>query len=418
MQLIFSDQPLPDRQVKSLFLAGPSPRRADEADWRPRALELLQELGYEGTVFIPIPAHRYHAAGGHPGFANPAGWSYDDQVSWERDARAMADLIVFWVPRVIDASKPDLGMPAFTTNFELGEDLTTGRVLYGRPPSAVKCAYLDQRGRESGLQVHEALDSLLASAVKRLGAGAERQGGEAQVPLAVWTTAMFQSWYANQVAAGNRLDGARLLFRFVVGRGFTFTFVMKVKVWVQAEQRHKSNEVIVARPDTSAVVAAYREQRTGGQQVLHVVLVREFRSPVNNAAAMVYELPAGSTTKPGSAPEVNAREELHEETGLVIEDATRFMPVSTRQLAATFSTHRASVYAVELTEQEFRALAATAEKGEPLGDALAGGSGASGERTYVQLATLADVFELPVDYATLGMTVEGLRTLGMLSVPR
>ncbi len=402
MQLVFSDQPLPLAHTRSVFLAGPSPRSPEIPDWRPQALEVLQRAGFDGTVLIPIPEARFSGSGG-----NEPGWSYTGQVEWEAKARARADVIVFWVPRVLDTSRADLGMPGFTTNFEMGEDLTTAKVLYGRPGGAAKTAYLDQKAREYGLQVHDSLESVLGEALAVLGSGAYREGGEADVPLFVWRSAAFQSWYASLKAAGNRLDGASVLGHVILGRGFLFSFTLKVKVWVASEQRHKSNEIIIARPDTSAVLATYRDPSAG---VLKVILVREFRSPVNNERGFVYELPAGSSTQAGMDPQLNAQHELEEETGLRVEDLRRFKRAGRRQLAATFSVHRAELYAIELTPKEFAQLQATAQAGQPCGEE-ARNDGASGERTYVEVASLDELFTLPLDYATLGMVAEGLRTL-------
>lgn len=404
MNLIFSDQPLPSSQTKSLFLAGPSPRSADVQDWRVQALAELEKLGFDGTVFIPIPKSRFTNC-----VQGAAAWSYEGQIEWEANARAMADLVVFWVARDIDTERQDLGMPGFTTNFEMGEDLASGKVLYGRPPEAPKTAYLDQQARAHGLTIHTQLRPLLDDACSRLGKGAYRTGGESRVPLRVWRTPAFQGWYANLKAAGNRLDDARLLGQVTVGKSFLFCFLLKVKVWVEAERRHKSNEFIVARPDTSAVVAAYRDPSVT-PAVTKVALVREFRSTVNNPAGFVYELPAGSCAAPNTAPDENAQHELEEETGLRIQDVSRFKHVSTRQLAATFSVHRADVFAIALTKNEFEQLQTTQLTGAPRGESQSA-EGESGERTYVELTSMSDVFDLPVDYATLGMLVEGLRTL-------
>lgn len=419
MQLVFSDQPLPTSQVKSIFLAGPSPRRAEVADWRPDALKVLAELGFDGTVFIPIPAHRFQKRGealDTKAFQNEASWSYDAQVEWECGARAMSDLIVFWVPRVLDIGAKDLGMPAFTTNFELGEDLASGKVLYGRPPHAQKVSYLDQRVQAHGLNVHSSLESVLREAVSLLGAGAPRSGGEAQVPLRVWNTPAFQAWYGQLCAAGNRLDGAEVLSQVTVGASVLFCFTLKANVWVTAEQRHKSNEIVVSRPDTSAVLAAYEEQLEDGRTQVHVALVREFRSSVSNCRGFVYELPAGSSPRVGDSPEVTAQQELQEETGLVVEDTTRFVHVGRRQVAATLLTHQADLFAIKLTPTEFAQLRATAEAGVPLGDIDE--SDASGERTYVEVVTLDQALNLPMDYATIGMVTEGLRKLGLNAEPR
>lgn len=395
MEIIFSDQALPARMTKSLFLAGPSPRSLEELDWRHEAVQVLRDQGFDGTVFLPVPSYRFNAGVQDRG---TAGWSYDNQVAWEVEARKMADIVVFWVPRVIDRNKVDLGMPAFTTNFELGEDLHTGKVAYGRPDTAERCKYLDKRIEEIGQPVHTTLPALFRDVLSRLGAGAAREGGEARVPLFIWNSEPFQGWYANLRQAGNRLDDADLVNVVMFSGKHLFCFVLKVNIWVAQEQRHKSNEVILARKDISAVAAFYREPSE--DSTTHVALVREFRSPVNNACGFVYEMPGGSSTTAAVDPAANAQHELAEEMGLLIEDTTRFKQVGSRQLAATLSVHRAHVYAVELTRDEFERLQAFAAQGGAFGQTH------DSERTYVELTTLDRILELPVDYATLGMLYE------------
>ncbi|MDO8415172.1 MAG: nucleoside 2-deoxyribosyltransferase domain-containing protein [Agitococcus sp.] len=161
MQLIFSDQRLPNSLAHSLFLAGPSPRACDQVDWRHAALNILKSKQFEGTVLIPIPRSLFYGE-------SATDISYDNQIDWECRARELATHLVFWVPRVIDINRSDLGMPAFTTNFELGEDLHSGKLSYGRPSTAVKCKYLDLRVRAEGLVVHESLDTTLLSALTAL----------------------------------------------------------------------------------------------------------------------------------------------------------------------------------------------------------------------------------------------------------
>lgn len=394
MQLVFSDSPLPTRVVKSLFLAGPSPRRPDEPDWRHEALQALEAGGFDGTVFIPIPEKRFLGAG-----ADDAGWTYDDQIQWECAARQRSDLIVFWVPRVIDRSKVDLGMPAFTTNVEFGEDLGSGKLLYGRPPEAEKCRYLDKRVQDLGQPVYDAISELMNAAVTRLGAGALRENGETAVPLFIWQSEQFQFWYAALKAAGNRLDDARVMSTLYIGGKHLFSYQLWVNVWVEAEQRHKSNEFVFARKDISTIVAYYRNKATGDT---NLALVREFRSTVNNTTGFVYELAGGSSFKPGIDPRLNAQHELGEELGVQVQELERFRPVETRQLVATLSSHRAHVYAIELQDDEWAQLQAHAEQ------ARAHGVADEGERTYVELTQLSDVFKLPLDYSMLGMIFEAL----------
>lgn len=403
MNIVFSDMPLPAEQSHSIFLEGPSPRSPDMGDCRHDVFYTLKALGFTGTLFIPIPRQRFY-----PGdsFENEVDWTYDGQVAWEQAARAMSDVLLCWVDRRIDRTREDLGMPGFTTNVEFGEDLHTGKLVYGRPDGADKVSYLDQCARHSGMVVHTTIKSACSEALKRLGDGAKRIGGETQVPLFIWRTKAFQSWYGNLQQAGNRLDGAKVLSHVSIGSAispFVFSYTMKVNVWVAAEQRHKSNEIIVSRPDISAVVALHRN----AEGILRVILVREFRSPVNNAQGMVYELPAGSCQDDTVGSDENAQHELHEETGLLIADASRFRQVGRRQLAATFSTHRAHVLAVELEDHEFDRLVAS--QGVAFGET---GATETGERTYVEISDVARIFELPVDYATLGMIYEALQVLG------
>ena len=403
MNIVFSDMPLPTEQTQSIFLEGPSPRSQDVADCRHEFIATLQKLGFTGTLYIPIPRNRFYSTGS---FENEMGWTYDGQVAWEQGARAMSDVLLCWVDRRIDRTREDLGMPGFTTNVEFGEDLHTGKLVYGRPDGAHKVSYLDQCVANAGMAVHTTIESACREAMERLGEGAKRVGGETQVPLFIWRTKAFQTWYGNLLHAGNRLDGAKVLSHVSFGSAvtpFVFSYTMKVKVWVASEQRHKSNEIIVARPDISAVVAIHRSE----EGVLRVVLVREFRSPVNNELGMVYELPAGSCRDDTMSPDENAQQELHEETGLLIEDASRFRQVGCRQLAATFSTHRAHVLAVELEDHEFDRLVAS--QGVAFGEPAAT---ESGERTFVEISDVARIFDLPVDYSTLGMIYEALRVFG------
>jgi hypothetical protein len=182
MQLLFSDQPLPAVLPQSIFLAGPSPRawahkEGVPADWRHTALALLKSKQFQGTVLIPIPSSLFYGG-------STADIHYNSQIDWECRARQIATHLVFWVPRVIDIRRADLGMPAFTTNFELGEDLHSGKLSYGRPDLAVKCTYLDFRVRAVGLPVHESLEATLLHAITAITQRelAENRGDDGSYP--------------------------------------------------------------------------------------------------------------------------------------------------------------------------------------------------------------------------------------------
>lgn len=384
MKLIFADEALPTTLTRSLFLAGPSPRDKDTLDWRIEALEVLQTLQFEGEVFIPIPRNKFYGKG------DDASWTYTNQIAWECAARQMSDKIVFWVARNITGK-----MPGFTTNVEFGEDLHSGKILYGRPSDADKCRYLDKRIEEVGQIVFQDLQALLQSTLTELGAPATRHHGECYVPLFIWRSESFQSWYKKLLQAGNRLDWAKLEYVKIIQKT-VFAFSLNVHVWVQAEQRLKSNEFIFSRKDISAVLAYYQDEQT---KDIAIVLVKEFRSPVANEQGFVYELPGGSSFKPNVNPQNNAQHELLEETGLLIEDASRFEWVSTRQVLATLCTHQAHLYRVKLTKDELSWLEAQSQSF---------GVAEDSEKTYVQVLWYKELKKSLVDYTTLGMIAEGL----------
>jgi ADP-ribose pyrophosphatase YjhB (NUDIX family) len=241
-------------------------------------------------------------------------------------------------------------MPGFTTNVEFGEDLHSGKIVYGRPEHAEKCRHLDKRMEELKLPVFTSLEDTLRHAISLLGTGVYRRNGEVYVPLFIWETELFQSSYSNLKLAGNRLEKAKLLHHveFSTPRQ-VFSYVLWVKIWIEAEKRYKENEFVFARKDISTVLAYYKDNDGD----IKIATVKEFRSPVNNLDGFVYELPGGSSFKSNMDPQLNAKHELEEECGVTIEDVSRFKYVGQRQLAATLSSHRAQLYSIELTKEEY-----------------------------------------------------------------
>src|SRR6185437_2708590 len=109
MKVNYSNQS-PVKDVYSIFLAGPTPRKEEVPSWRPDALKVLESLGFQGTVYIPEHEGR-----------TKEGYDYLTQVEWEYECLEGAGVICFWVPR----KTPD--MPAFTTNVEFGRYVGSGR---------------------------------------------------------------------------------------------------------------------------------------------------------------------------------------------------------------------------------------------------------------------------------------------------
>lgn len=381
MQVVHAHELPPDPLTCSIFLAGPTPRDADTPSWRPEALRLLAARGFTGAVFVPEP--------------RDGAWTrdYDGQIEWEEAHLHMADVVLFWLPRELGS------MPGLTTNDEWGAHKYSGKVVFGAPPGAAKVRYQQYYAGRLHIPGGDSLAATIDAALAMIGVGAERRGGERGVPLHVWRTATFQAWYAAQRGAGRRLDGARLewLCRSGPGRRWLFLWALRVNVHIPEEGRNKTSEVVIGRPDVSAVLM-YRADPDPLRT--RVVLVREFRSAARNTSGMVLELPSGSSFDDTLGPLQVAAEEVHEETGLRVA-AERLRPVAARQVAATLLGHHAHVYALELSEEEMAWL--ERQRGEVRG---AGPS----ERTYVEVRRLGELLvgdEL--DWSTLGMILAGLR---------
>lgn len=394
MKIVYTGEPVPAVVNKSIFLAGPSPRKSSDPSWRLEAFDILGLLGYDGVVYAPIYRDQDR-------YDNGGAFDYEGQVDWESDCLNQADCIVFWVPRDIKG-----GMPAFTTNVEFGTWATSGKVVFGAPPNADKNAYLQNLAGKEGIPEFDTLEETLEAAVARLGGGSPRSGGERDVPLHLWNKPEFQTWLTAQKSVGNVLNSASVSWSFRVGKykERVFLWALHVNVHIKAEGRNKTNEVVVFRPDISTIVAYCppSNDQTDMNYLLNteVVLVSEFRSPANNPTAMVTEVPGGSSFKPGSDPQATASEEMHEETGLKVE-WRRFKQVGTRQVAATLAAHRAHCYAVQLTPHEIAKLKDEAGK--------AHGNHEDTEYTFVTVTTLADLLKNSnVDWSNLGMIFQAL----------
>ena len=144
----YSDQEVLKNQ-KSIFLAGPTPRGENAESWRTIACNIIEQLGFDGVVYVPEYSTWKPKA------------DYVDQAQWERDALSNASVIAFWIPRTL----PD--MPAFTTNVEFGYWIHTGKVLYGRPDDAKKIKYLDWLYKtDTNKDPYSSLEELLYGSVE------------------------------------------------------------------------------------------------------------------------------------------------------------------------------------------------------------------------------------------------------------
>lgn len=124
MIINYSDQDV-IKGKKSIFLAGPTPRKREVLSWRKEACNILFELGFDGVVYVPEFSD------------NSEKEDYTDQAMWEREALIDSSVILFWIPRDLK------DLPAFTTNVEFGYYIHTGKIVYGRPDNTPKTKYLD-----------------------------------------------------------------------------------------------------------------------------------------------------------------------------------------------------------------------------------------------------------------------------------
>lgn len=157
MILCFSDKE-PYLEKNSIFLAGPTKRDSSYAvSWRKEAVEILEKLNFDGTVYIP------EFTEGHPFDVNYV----VEQTKWEWKCLDAACVILFWVPRKVTNDKDT--MPGYTTNVEFGiyTEKKPGQIILGYPDDAEKIRYLELRYKEvTGKEHYKTLrNSIIQSVV-------------------------------------------------------------------------------------------------------------------------------------------------------------------------------------------------------------------------------------------------------------
>lgn len=393
MQLVFMGEPYPQIVEKMLFLAD-STFQQDKLNsfWRIDVMQWLEQLGYDGIVYIPVERED-----------SPNSASFDDEarVRWTHGALMRSDVIVFWL------SESMKSMPNVVMSVELGWLLEGGRVVLGAPSGTEEARDLHLYAQQFGVPYYTQLFEALCEAVKRIGVGAQRYNGEAAVPLAVWRTESFQEWLTMQKKAGNRLDDVHIEWIGRVGpsRSVVFFWILYVKVWIQDEGRYKENEWIIGRPNISSILL-YMPHPTDPMET-KIVLVKEYRSPVSNSQAKIYELPGGSTFQSGVDPYTLVVQELQEETGFTLSESHELRSHIPRQLNGTLSTHKCHLFSLELTPKEMSNIEAAVGK--------TFGKSEDTEQTTPVVMSLRELLRVDFsDYATLGMIVQALADNGII----
>jgi len=379
MEIIYAQEPWPSVVTKTLYLAGPAPRDSAALNWRNEALACLARRDYDGVVVVPLDRQGRMPA------------NFETQMAWEQTALKRSDLILFWTP-------PELHQtPDVTTALEFGPLVRGRNMIFGYPQEALQIRALAYLAQKYALPIVHDVSDAIDLVLKRLGAGAFREHGETHVPLHLWKLPHFQTWLQAQKRAGNRLEEVYSIeLQFGVGpqRAFLFYWGMHVNLWVAAEQRYKSNELVLSRPDLLHLVA-YSLPDDSPPWEAEIVLIKEFRSPATTADGFIYEVPGGSSFQ-ADAPELIAIKEFQEETGVSIA-AHRVRFLAARQLAGTTTAHQAHVFAVRLTAPELAEIKRTCA-GKRFGNP------AETERTYPQVFTVRELCSSPVtDWSNLGM---------------
>lgn len=368
----------PESWDACIFIGGSTPGPSSTTTlWQADVIALLQgRWTGDGPLVVFVPELS-------------SGTRYDlavESTEWYVRVFDIADVVMFWWP---DSADPLL----VSTNLAARND--DQRMVYGTPSRAQQSRYLLKYADDHAMRTATTLDGIVSTILDKIGSGARRTAGEREVPLRIWRTDSFQRWYSAQTSAGNTLLGARLVWTFSAGprKGLVVYWALHVRMYVRAEDRVKSNEVVISRPDIS-VVALYQRGTTINDTT--IVLVREFRSPATTPDGFVHELPGGSGNSETDALDRAVRE-TEEETGLAI-DAQRIRAHGSRQLAATVSAHHAHLFTAEITGDELAQLHATQSKPHGAGDS---------EQTWTEITTFGEIRESNlVDWATLGMIAE------------
>ena len=332
MTVVHSREDIPSTEMKSIFLAGPTPRKKHNLDWRSEAIEILKELGYNGVVYTPTEREG----------------EFDrnvlvEQCAWEYKAMMACDAIVFWIPR---QKRQDFEMIALTTNVEFGRFFESNKLICGAPNDAKAIEYLKIIS-ENRYEWTNTLRDTLKRAVDYCGEGVYREGAECLVPKHIFESTQFQNWYKSHKNNKNKLTNFKTMFEYIAPYSkHLFLTVFKPDVFIADENRKKNNEFVIARTDMSYICAYYKTKKK-----TQVLLCEEFRSPVVNNDSKIYELIGGSSDDLSADELQTAADEFFEEAGLKLKK-NRFRKVDIKQSSATLCSHRITLYAVELSKEE------------------------------------------------------------------
>jgi len=379
MNIVYAQEKFPNEVTKSIFLAGPTSRENKRTQWRLDAIDILNNLNYDGTLFIPEIINGK--------FNN----KYDEQVEWESNAMNRADIIVFYIPR----DKDNL---ALTTNVEFGEWYKSGKIVVGFPKDSIHNSYIQNKAESEKLTIHNTLEDTLKEAVNIIGDGAYRKDDLTLIPLEIYKTNNFQKWYNAQHNVGNKIlmSKYQYIYKALPDKKFLFLWILYMKIYIKAEDRIKGNELVISRPDISSVLMYLPNKNL---MKTKIILVKEFRNPVKNSDCFTYELPGGSS-KISDDPLLIMKNEIKEETDLDI-DKSRIIQEQTRQCTSTLNTYSSHLFSVKLTNDDISQINKSMKNTHGVIEDT--------EKTYVLFETLENILDNElVDWSNVGMILSVL----------
>lgn len=383
MKVVYAQEALPNEINKSLFLAGPSLRPGQEGvSWRIKALEILDMIGYDGVVFVPEAR-----------VGNFEDFNYESQIMWETRALRASDNIIFHINR-----NTDQDLLGLTTNDEWGYWKDSGKCILSTELTADKVRYQEWWAKELKIPAYHELFSAIKH-VYEIQEDFIRIDGERFIPQEIWKLDQFQSWYKQLKLNRNWISDAKVLKAYrIPSNNKIFAFSLWVNIYIRDEDRYKNNEFIFSRPDISSCVLYLPNEDL---MKTELVLVSEFRSPVNNTKGKVYELPGGSSVKPGVDPKTIMVDELKEETGFVPE-IEKLNFESARQICSTMLTHKSFLYSYVLSEIEMNKIKSCV--GQTFGNIE------DTERTELHVVTLEDAINMQyLDWSNLGQIMSVIK---------
>lgn len=379
MKIIYSQQPIPHRLSKSIFLAGITIRSKEEGiSWRYEAISFLQNIGYDGVVFIPEFENEI--------LNTTQDFDYSEQIEWEDKCMAISDRIIFWIARDLDNKTFGL-----TSNVEYGKYMNSGKVFLGFPKNADKMRYLEHHAKNLNIPIYNDIKRLLIDVNESIGDGAERSGTDVLIPLNVWNHQGFKNWHKSVYDIGNSIADIKTEYVKHVNDNIFFVSIW-AKIYIRDENRYKDNEIAFMRSDISSCVLFRKDKNN----ILNsdIVLIKEFRTPVNNITGKVWKITGGSSFKNDISAFNIIIEEIQEELGINI-DSERLMYYQARQLQATTLTHKSHLYYCELNDAEIDYLISQKD--------IVKGNISETERTYTEVVKLSSILNTEVvDWSNLG----------------